>query len=114
MNNTTGQGRYGNSRYWCFFDDKVLSKQIGIWTRIADKETLMAIAEDKYQAKFIIDALLAYKSPEGVFGKKELAFLDFVKGFCPEPYATIAANTILWNDVPAYNKLRDEFPVIYS
>ena len=114
MSNSTNEVLYGNARYWCFFDEKVLSKKVGIWTRIDDKETLMAVAEDKYQAKFIIDALLAYPSLENVFGKKELAFLDFVKGFCPEPYATIAANTILWNDVAAYKKLRDEFPVIYS
>lgn len=111
MNNNQ---RYGNERYWCFFDENITRKQVSVWRRVDDKEILMAVAEDKYEAKAIVDALLAYKSDSSIFGKKELAFLDFVKAYCPEPYATMAANAVLWNDVAAYIKLRNDFSVIYS
>lgn len=113
--------RYGNDYYWTYIDDGSDLKEYTIWERglCVDKEvgspTRMAVANSKYDAKRIVDSLLAYKNiTAGLLGKKELVFLDFVKANCPEPYSTMAANAILWNDTEAYNKLRMDFPVIYS
>jgi hypothetical protein len=113
--------RYGNDYYWTYIDDVSELKEYTIWERglCVDKEmgspTRMAVANSKYDAKRIVDALLAYKNTTvGLLGKREFVFLDFVKANCPEPYSTMAANAILWNDKDAYNKLRMDFPVIYS
>ena len=69
---------------------------------------------DRYEAKAIIDALLNYSPKEEKnFGKKELAFLEFVCSQCREPYATMASNAILWTDKEVYNRLKNDFPNIY-
>ena len=76
----------------------------------------MCRARDKYEAQVLVDALLnyTYVDKDNKFTKKELVFLDFVKANCVEPYATMASNTILWNDRPTYEKLVNEFPTIYK
>lgn len=120
MNNEQTQ-RYGNDHYWTYLED-IPNRDHIIWEKSDARDELgrsspskIAISSSKYDAKRIVDALLAYKNSDFlVLGKKELIFLDFVKANCPEPYATIAANAILWNDKDAYNKLRMDFPVIYS
>lgn len=114
--------RYGNDHYWTYLEDPFNRSEYIIWEKseVSDElgrssPTKLAITANKYDAKRIVDALLVYKNNDvSVLGKKELIFLDFVKANCPEPYSTIAANAILWNDKQAYNKLRNEFPVIYS
>lgn len=114
--------RYGNDHYWTYLEDPANRAEYIIWEKSDVRDELgrsspnkIAIAASKYDAKRIVDALLAYKNNDFlVLGKKELIFLDFVKSHCPEPYSTIAANAILWNDKDAYNKLRMDFPVIYS
>ena len=108
--------RYGNERFWCFIEDGWDSKETAIWRGPDGHEEIIARAFDKYEAKGIVDALLALSnSSQGVsLNKKSLVFLEFVKANCPEPYSTMAANAILWNDQETYKKLLSDFPVIYS
>lgn len=111
--NTT---KYGNDRYWCFVEDGWSGKEVAIWRGPENQEEIIARAANKYDAKTIIDALLQYTAVEdkNKFSKKELAFLEFVASNCVEPYATMASNALMWNDWETYNKLKSEFPVIYS
>lgn len=108
--------KYGNDRYWAFIEDGWNEKEVAIWKGPEDQEEVIARAKNKYEAKAIIDALLSHSTVEdkNKFGKKEMAFLEFVCSNCVEPYATMASNAILWNDWDVYNKLKSEFPVIYS
>ena len=108
--------QYGNDIYWCFVEDGWNGKEVAIWRGPKDNEEIIARATDKYEAKRIIDALLtSNNSTKGiVLDKKALAFLEFVKAQCPEPYSTMAVNAIAWNDQNAYNKLISDFPMIYS
>jgi hypothetical protein len=108
--------RYGNENYWCFLEDAWDGKNIAIWRRLAEQEEIIAYAIDKYDARLIVDALLNYTYVEDKtkFGKKELAFLDFARAHFVEPYATMAANAILWNDRGVYEKLKTDFSTIYS
>jgi hypothetical protein len=108
--------QYGNDIYWCFLDDEWNAREIAIWKGPKNHEEIIARASDKYEAKRIVDALLNLNnSTQGiVLNKKALAFLEFVKANCPEPYSTMAANAILWNDQEVYKKLLSDFPVIYS
>lgn len=108
--------KYGNDHYWCFLDSKVGDREIAIWRGPEGQEEIIARASDKYEAKRIVDALLATQNTAvgAAFDKKALAFLDFVKAHCPEPYATRAANALLWTDKEEYKNLISEFPVIYS
>jgi hypothetical protein len=108
--------KYGNDRFWCFIEDGWNGKEVAIWKGPTDTEEVIARATDKYEAKIIIDALLNHVDIEDKtkFGKKEMAFLEFVCSNCVEPYSTMASNAILWNDHDVYNKLKTEFPVIYS
>ena len=108
--------RYGNDHYWCFIEDGWSGKEVVIWKGLKEHEEIIARAVSKYDAKVIIDALLQHVSVEdkNKFGKKELAFLEFVESNCVEPYSTMAANAVMWNDWETYKKLKSEFPVIYS
>ena len=107
--------RYGNDYYWCFIEDGLKGKEVAIWRGPDGKEEIICRATDKYEAKLIIDALLNYTVKDiGALGKKELAFLEFVCSNCVEPYATMASNAIMWNDREAYDKLKNDFPIIYS
>lgn len=108
--------RYGNDNYWCFIEDGWNGKEVAIWKGPQEHEEIIAHAKDKYEAKTIVDALLQHTSIEdkNKFSKKELAFLEFVASNCVEPYATMASNAILWNDWTSYNKLKTDFPTIYS
>lgn len=116
MNNDKKPIRYGNSHYWAFFEELHNKPEIAIWATAADgNPNIIARVANKYNAQHIVDALISYKPGiNNKFGKKEIAFLDFVKENCQEPYATMANNAIIWNDDETYNKLRDEFPMIYS
>ena len=107
--------RYGNDHFWCFIEDGWNGKEVAIWRGPQDKEEVIARAINKYEAKTIIDALLSYVQVEDKtkFGKKELAFLEFMMANCIEPYATMSSNAILWNDREAYEKLKTDFPTIY-
>jgi hypothetical protein len=108
--------RYGNDHFWCFLEDGWTGKEVAIWKGPENSEEVIARAKDKYEAKTIVDALLNYVHIEdkSKFGKKELAYLEFVCANCPEPYATMASNAILWNDREIYTKLKNEFPTIYT
>ena len=110
------ESKYGNDHYWCFIEDGWSGKEIAIWRGPDGHEEIIARASDKYEAKGIVDALLALSnSSQGIsLSKKALAFLEFVKANCPEPYSTMAVNAILWNDQETYKKLLSDFPVIYS
>lgn len=110
-------GKYGNDVFWCFPDDVPIGRSVAIWKRTSEREEIIAHGDDFYEAKFIVDALIFYHNNNPQFGllkKKELAFLDFLKAHAPEPYATMASNTIMWNDRETYNKLLADFPVLYS
>lgn len=108
--------KHGNNNYWTFLEDGWNGKEVAVWKGPEGQEEVIARAKDKYEAKLIVDALLNYSNIEDKtkFGKKEMAFLEFVGANCIEPYATMAANAILWNDRDAYNNLISKFPVIYS
>jgi hypothetical protein len=108
--------KYGNDKFWCFIEDKWTGKEVAIWKGPKDQEEVIAHAVNKYEAKSIVDALLSHNTAEdkNKFSNKELAFLEFVTAHCIEPYATMASNAVLWNDWEVYNKLKSEFPVIYS
>ena len=108
--------KYGNERYWCFIEDGWNGKEVAVWCGPSENERVIARANDKYDAKKIVDALLHCQDVEdkNMFGKKEIAFLEFVTANCIEPYATMASNAILWNDLEAYNKLKADFNLIYS
>lgn len=108
--------KYGTDRFWCFIEDGWTGKEVAIWRGPKDKEEIIARAPNKYDAKTIVDALLGHTTIEdkNKFAKKELAFLEFVEANCVEPYSTMAANAILWGDWETYNKLKSDFPVIYS
>lgn len=107
--------RHGNSEYWCFLEEGWDHKEVAIWKGPDGQETVIARAVDKYQAKAIVDALLNFRNTKtDKLGTKEIAFLEFVEAQCPEPYATMAANAILWEDLDVYNKLKSDFNVIYS
>lgn len=108
--------KYGNDYCWCFIENNLSPREIAIWKYIGNDTYVVARAIDKYEAKQIVDALLALNnSTQGItLDKKALFFLEFVKSRCPEPYATMAANAILWNDQETYKKLLFDFPVIYS
>lgn len=105
--------KYGNSNYWAFVEDESNGKEIAIWKGPEDKEQIIARAIDKYQAMYIIDALLNYKYVDVKLGTKELAFLEFVEARCVEPYCTMASHAILWKDIDVYNTLKNKFPEIY-
>jgi len=109
--------KYGNDFCWCFIEDKLLdNKEVAIWR---DNKTgdpyIICRAIDKYEAKKIVDALLAFNNTTKgmVLDKKEIIFLEFVKSTCKEPYATMASNAILWDDREAYKKLLSDFSVLY-
>lgn len=108
--------KYGNYNYWCFLEDNFNEREIAIWKAINNNPYIIARAIDKYEAKLIVDALLVFKNTNQgiILDKKALAFLEFVKATCPEPYATMAANAILWNDKETYKKLLSDFAVVYS
>lgn len=108
--------KYGNDKFWCFIEDGWDSKEVAIWKGPQDQEEVIARALNKYDAKTIVDALLHHTVIEDKtkFGKKEICFLEFVMANCVEPYATMASNAMLWNDKETYNKLKSDFPVIYS
>ena len=108
--------KHGNDHYWCFIPEGWSGKEIAIWKGPEGSEEILARVNDKYDAKLIVDALLNYVYIEDKtkFGKKELAFLEFVQANCVEPYATMAANAILWNDRPTYENLKNDFPTIYK
>ena len=108
--------KYGNDKFWCYLETDFSSREVSIWKGPRDSETIIARAADKYEAKNIVDALLAYSQPEdkNKFGKRELSFLEFICLNCAEPYVTMASNSILWNDREIYNNLRDSFPKIYG
>jgi len=107
--------KYGNDNYWTFIDEGWNGKEVAIWKGPPNQEEIICRASDKYEAKRIVDALLAQQNnTQGtVLDVKALAFLEFVQARCPEPYATMAANAILWNDQEVYKKLLSDFPVIY-
>ena len=108
--------KYGNDRYWCFIEDD-WHKEVAVWKDDNNNPYVIARAIDKYEAKLIVDALLAFQNNTTgtlLLNKKSLAFLEFVKSNCPEPYATMASNAILWNDQEVYKKLLSDFPVVYS
>lgn len=106
--------KYGNDHYWFFLETGYSHKEVAIWRGPEGEETIIARATDKYEAQAIVDALLNVKnSGEKKFGKKELAFLEFVESNCPEPYSTMAGNAIMWNDFDSYNKLKSDFNLIY-
>lgn len=108
--------KYGNDNYWAFIDEGWNGKEVAIWKGPSNQEEIIARATDKYEAKLIVDALLAFENEHKreILDKKSLAFLEFVKSNCPEPYATMAANAILWKDKEVYKKLLSDFPVLYS
>ena len=108
--------KYGNKNFWCFVPEKWNEKEVAIWKGPEGFEEIIARALNKYEAKMIVDALLNYVYIEDKtkFGKRELAFLEFVKANCAEPYVTMAANAILWNDRPTYENLKNDFPTIYK
>lgn len=107
--------KYGNDHYWCFVPERMDGKEVAIWKGPEGQEEIIARACDKYEATQIIDALLllANQSQGITLSKKARIFLEFVQANCPEPYATMAGNAIMWNDVEAYKKLLSDFPVLY-
>lgn len=111
--------KYGNDIYWCFLEDGwEASRPIEIWKDIGlGQSEVIAHASDKYNAMMIIDALLTHDNITDnkgeILSKKETIFLSFVESNCPEPYATMAANAILWNDKEAYKNLKSKFNEIY-
>lgn len=114
----SNERRYGNDHYWAFLEIVPSGREVAIYQAIDGEENaprIVARATSKYDATMIIDSLISYKNTsQPSLLKKEILFLEFVKANCPEPYSTMAANAILWNDKEAYNKLRMDFPVIYS
>jgi hypothetical protein len=110
--------RYGNERYWCYIStDAKPVMEVAVWRSVGKGGSyIVARAVDVYEAKKLVDALLAYSNnvEKNKLGKKETLFLEFVMANCVEPYATMASNAILWNDWDVYNKLKSDFPVIYS
>ena len=105
--------KYGNNNYWAFIEDEPNGKEVAIWKGPEDKERIIGRAVDKYQAIVMVDALLNYVWGDVKIGPKEMAFLEFVEGHCVEPYATMAANAILWKDLDTYKNLVNKFPEIY-
>lgn len=114
----SNEKRYGNDHYWAFVEIVPSGREIPIYQSIIGEENaprIVARATSKYDATVIVDALISHKNTSQlILAKKEIVFLEFVKANCPEPYSTMAANAILWNDKETYNKLRTDFPVIYS
>lgn len=111
----SNEKRYGNDNYWAFLEIIPTGRDTAIYQARDGESVIVARATSKYDATVIVDALISYRNTSQlVLSKKEIVFLEFVKANCPEPYSTMAANAILWNDKDAYNKLRVEFPVIYS
>jgi len=106
--------KYGNSVYWCFFEESWSGKEVAIWKGPEGSEEIIARAKDKYEAKTIVDALLKHTNTDVGLSNKQLAFLEFVTAQCVEPYATMASNAILWKDLTAYETLKNQFPQIYS
>jgi hypothetical protein len=108
--------RYGNDHYWAFLEEDWDNKEVAIWKGPDGQEEVIARVKDKYDARLIVDALLNYVHIEDriKFGKKERAFLEFVCAHCVEPYSTMAANALLWNDREIYEKLKTDFPSIYK
>jgi len=112
MNNET---KYGNEVVWCFIRDDFKATEIAIWKNDGNGVPyIIGRAIDKYEAKLIVDALLAFKPDFLSLGKKEIRFLEFVKSSCSEPYATMASNALMWNDRETYKKLLSDFAVVYS
>lgn len=111
--------KHGNNKYWCFLDENDTGKEVAVWTAGSDDEPIViARGIHRYFAVELVDALILKENVEkdrGVekFGPKELAFLDFVKNHCDEPYATMASSAEMWNDWDRYKELRDKFPQIY-
>ena len=108
--------KYGNNHYWTFIEEGWNGKEVAIWKGPEGQEEIIARAKDKYEAKTIIDALLQHVNVEdsSKLTKKELAFLEFVQSNCPEPYACMAGNAILWNDKATFEELKNKFATIYQ
>lgn len=109
--------RYGNDSYWCFLEDGWCDREVAIWQGPEGSEKIIGRASDKYTAKVIINALLYYvdiEKKQDAFNDKEMKFLEFAAANFIEPYATMASNSILWNDKQTYNKLVNDFGKIYS
>jgi hypothetical protein len=107
--------KYGNDDCWVFLEPETNPGEIAVWRSIDGSPYIVCRAVDKWDAKYIVDAIIAFSNNtvKGILVKKELVFLEFVKSKCPEPYATMAANALLWNDKDTYKKLLCDFPVIY-
>lgn len=112
----SAEKKYGSEKYWCFIEEGWNAKEVAIWKGPEGQERVIARAEDKYEAKTIVDALLKHVNVEdaSALTKKELVFLEFVCANCVEPYATMASNAILWQDHAVFEELKTKFPTIYS
>jgi hypothetical protein len=117
----SNSNKYGNDNFWCFIESySVKNKEIAIWhgysTSSPPTSEIIARAIDEFEAKKIIDALIAFDSNKSVgeLSKKELAFLEFIEAKCQEPYSTMAGNAIIWKDREAYFGLLSKFSSIYS
>jgi hypothetical protein len=111
--------KYGNNLAWVFLEDGwETTRPLEVWHSLGNgEEEVMAHATDKYNAMQIVDALILSTntkgSPDNQLTKKEIVFLQFVSGNCPEPWTTMADNAIMWNDREAYNTLKAKFSEIY-
>lgn len=111
--------KHGNDVAWCFLEDGWDStKPIEIWRTLGQgQEEVIGYATDKYNAMMLVDALVTAEKvnddPENKLNKHEVVFLSFVEDNCPEPWSTMAANGILWQDREAYKTLKTKFNEIY-
>jgi hypothetical protein len=111
--------KYGNDIAWCFLEDGwETTRLIEIWHPLGKgEEEVMAYASDKYNAMQIVDAILIADSvkddPENKLTKRETLFLQFVSSNCPEPWATMADNAIMWNDREVFKNIKAKFNEIY-
>lgn len=110
--------KHGNDNFWCFLEptDSIIKREIAIWKGPTGEAEIIARATDQYEAKRIVDALCSFKpsSDKNTLDKKSVTFLNFVRSHCKEPYATRATNALMWEDKEEYQKLLEEFPVLYS
>lgn len=111
--------KHGNNRFWCFLEDNWdTNKPIEVWQSLGDgNEEVMAHATDRYNATKIVNSLITAENvrdnPTAKLPKKAIVFLQFVSANCNEPWTTMAANAIMWNDQSEYEKLKAKFGEFY-
>jgi len=109
--------KYGNDKVWVYFSDEESPNEYIIWNNVGETPMKLAVCYSKYDAKLIVNGIIDYlnnNKSQSQFSKQQTVFCEFISSNCKEPWATMARNAVLWNDVEIYNNLKNRFSEIYE